>query len=89
MILGKIKSYALLLLSGIAAVLAIAVKLYKGRADKLEHQRDKYRAQARQAQEIAEAEAEIESEYSDAKREADRDIEEGRLPDSLRNRNNS
>ena len=44
-------------------------------------------ARADQAEDIATADAEIENEFSDLERESKRDIESGRMPGNIRDRN--
>ena len=44
-------------------------------------------ARADQAEMIAEVEAEIDNEFSDLEREAKRDIEDGKMPGNIRDRN--
>ena len=75
-----------------ATVLTVAafflrLKLVTAQRDKARKRADAEAARADQAEDIAEADAEIEAKYSDLERESKRDIEKGVMPSNIRNRN--
>ena len=77
-----------------AGTFLLAVLAFFVRLKVVTKQRDKARerakgeaARADQAEMIAEVEAEIDNEFSDLERESKRDIEDGKMPSNIRNRN--
>ena len=75
-----------------ATVLTVAafflrLKLVTAQRDKARKRADAEAARADQAEDIAEADEEIEAKYSDLERESKRDIEAKRMPSNIRNRN--
>lgn len=75
--------------AGLMAILAFVLRLKIVTA-----QRDKARVKAKtaekaakQAHDVIESDTEIEVEFSDLERESKRDIENGKMPDNIRNRN--
>ena len=49
--------------------------------------RDQLRAHIKESSDIAAGELELDQQYSDLERESERAIENGKMPDSIRNRN--
>jgi len=88
-LLAKIKGYAYLIGAALLAFAGLIARnmMLKGQRDRARENAKTYKAQAEQAVEIDGVEAEIELEYSDLEREAKRDIKNGQMPDSIRNRN--
>ena len=75
-----------------ATVLTVAafflrLKIVTAQRDKARKRADAEAARADQAEDIAEADAEIEAKYSDLERESKRDIKAKRMPSNIRNRN--
>ena len=75
-----------------ATVLTVAafflrLKIVTAQRDKARKRADAEAARADQAEDIAKADAEIETKYSDLERESKRDIKSGRMPSNIRNRN--
>ncbi len=75
--------------AGLLAFVAFFVRFQavKAQRDRAVERAKKEKARADQAQKVIAADAEIENEFSDLKREADRAIKAGEMPEHIRNRN--
>ena len=59
--IGKLKSYALLILSGLLTVSVFLLSIFGWRTRRLKKQRDQYKATAQKSREVMEADNEIEA----------------------------
>ena len=76
MILGKLKTYALLILSGLVAVLAFLLKIFGSRSRRLKQQAETYKAQANRARVVAERDNEIEGQTQSRRADAAKELKE-------------
>jgi len=82
---AKLYTAAGFFLAFLAAVFRF--KYVKGQRDKYKRHAETYEAQLHQKKQIEEVEQEINLDYADIEREAERDLDSGQMPDNIRDRN--
>lgn len=87
MIFSKIKLWIIAAFGFVVAFLGAALKIKTAQYKKEKKRATRAEAQINEVKEIAEVDEEITNEYSDAKREAISDVQDGNMPDNIRNRN--
>ena len=88
MILGKVKSYALLILSVLAGLLAFLLKMSSSRSKRLKTQSEHYKAQAEKAKEVVKKDIEISTDADERTKKAAEEIEREGHTDELSDPNN-
>jgi hypothetical protein len=76
MILGRLKTYLLLTLSGLATLLAFLLKLSTTRSRKLKQKAETFKVQAEHARNVMESDAEIDLEYDKRTKELADEVEQ-------------
>ena len=82
-----IRKYAQLIGAAIIGVLYLLLKIVSGQRDKAKRDAKAYKAQVKQREAEMKSDNEVDQEFSHRAEEARRDLDEGRIPDILRDPN--
>lgn len=85
---STIKSYLIAAGAAVVVILLTLLNYFKAKAERMEQKAREAQAKIRQDAFIRERDNEIDLEHSDARREADRDKKDGRIPKHLNDPNN-
>lgn len=87
MIWGRIKTYGLLILSALAAVLAFLLKIFASRGKRLKIEAETYKAKAHHAKSVMKKDVEIDREYDERTEKLAEEIERKKTSSELSNPN--
>ncbi len=85
--IAKIKQYAIAIGGAIIGVLYLLLKIVGMQRDKAKRNAEAYKAQVKQREAEMKSDDEVDQEFSHRAQEARRDLDEGNVPDILRDPN--